>query len=408
MAVELISKYRPLFTNNTRYFVLTGGRGSAKSFHVADFLLKLSYEQGHNILFTRYTMISAGLSVIPEFTDKIERYGVESAFAVNQSDITNVLTDSKIIFKGIKTSSGNQTAALKSIQGVTTWVIDEAEEMVNEDEFDKIDESIRIKGVQNRVILVLNPSTMEHWIYKRFFEEASVEPGFNGVKDNVTYIHTTYLDNLKNLNDDYIKKFERLKELHPDKYKHRVLGGWKEQADGLVFENWKPINNVPETAQLLGYGLDFGFSSDPCALCGVYRYDGQIIVDEMIYQTHLTNSELIHLMKSKGVDIYKTIWADSAEPKTIEEIRRANFNIKPVVKGADSIRAGIRIINDLNEWQVTRHSKGLLKELRMYSYDKDKNGQPIDKPIDAWNHQLDAFRYFAMMELKSKDEFWVI
>ena len=147
MAVNLISKFKPLFTNDTRYFVLTGGRGSAKSFHVAD------------------------------FTDKIERYEVENAFNVNQSDITNKLTDSKIIFKGIKTSSGNQTAALKSIQGVTTWVLDEAEEMVNEEEFDKIDESIRVKDVQNRVILVLNPSTKEHWIYRRFFEEASVEPG---------------------------------------------------------------------------------------------------------------------------------------------------------------------------------------------------------------------------------------
>ena len=408
MAVNLISKFKPLFTNDTRYFVLTGGRGSAKSFHVADFLLKLSYEQGHNILFTRYTMISAGLSVIPEFTDKIERYEVENAFNVNQSDITNKLTDSKIIFKGIKTSSGNQTAALKSIQGVTTWVLDEAEEMVNEEEFDKIDESIRVKDVQNRVILVLNPSTKEHWIYRRFFEEASVEPGFNGVSGNVTYIHTTYQDNTQNLNESIIKKFEKLKELHPDKYNHRVLGGWKEQADGLVFENWKRIDVVPDDAQLLGYGLDFGFSSDPCALCGVYRYNGQIIVDEMIYQTHLTNSELIHLMKSKGVDVYKTIWADSAEPKTIEEIRRANFNIKPVVKSADSIRMGIRVINDLTEWKVTNRSSGLLKELRMYCYDTDKNGKPMPKPIDAWNHQLDAFRYFAMMELKAVNDSWII
>ena len=408
MAVNLISKFKPLFSNDTRYFVLTGGRGSAKSFHVADFLLKLSYEQGHNILFTRYTMISAGLSVIPEFTDKIERYEVEGAFNVNQSDITNKLTDSKIIFKGIKTSSGNQTAALKSIQGVTTWVLDEAEEMINEDEFDKIDESIRVKGVQNRVILVLNPSTKEHWIFKRFFEEAGVEGGFNGIKGNVTYIHTTYLDNISNLNESIIAKFEKLKELHPDKYNHRVLGGWKEQADGLVFDNYTIIDKVPEGAELIGYGLDFGFSSDPASLVAGYRYNGEVIFDEMIYQTHLTNSELIHLMKSKGVDIYRTIWADSAEPKTIEEIRRANFNIKPVVKGADSIRTGIRIMQDLGTFRVTRRSANALKELRMYCWDVGKDGQPTNKPIDNWNHWIDATRYLSMMELKSKAEFFAI
>jgi len=199
MAVKLVNKFRPLFTSNTRYYVLTGGRGSAKSFHVADFLLKLSYEQGHSILFTRYTMISAHLSVIPEFTDKINRYNVEPAFSVTNSEIVNKHSDSRIIFKGIKTSSGNQTAALKSLQGITTWVLDEAEELVEEDIFDKIDESVRVKDVQNRVIMILNPSTKEHWIYKRFFQQAGVSPGFNGVKGDTTYIHTTYLDNADNI-----------------------------------------------------------------------------------------------------------------------------------------------------------------------------------------------------------------
>lgn len=384
--VKLISKFKPLYTNNTRYFVLTGGRGSSKSFHVADFLLKLSYEQGHNILFTRYTMISAGLSVIPEFTDKIDRYNVHESFKVNQSDITNTLSDSKIIFKGIKTSSGNQTAALKSLQGVSTFILDEAEELLDENIFDKIDESVREKDVQNRVILILNPTVKDHWIFKRFFEQPQVEPGFNGVHGDTTYIHTTYLDNLNNLNESIISKFEKLKEKHPKKYEHRVMGGWLDEAEGLIFENYSIIPNLPDEAELIGYGLDFGFSSDPAALVAAYRYDGQVIFDEMIYQTHLTNSELIHLMKSKGVDIYQTVWADSAEPKTIEEISRAGFNIKPVVKGSDSIRAGIRIVNDIEHMAVTKRSINLLKELRMYCYDTDKNGKPIDKPVDNWNH----------------------
>lgn len=405
--VKLISKFKPLFTNETRYFVLTGGRGSAKSFHVSDFLLKLSYEQGHNILFTRYTMISAGLSVIPEFTDKIERYGIEGAFKVNQSDITNTLTDSKIIFKGIKTSSGNQTAALKSIQGVTTWVLDEAEELIDEETFDKIDESIREKNVQNRVILILNPSTKEHWIYRRFFEQSQVSEGFNGVKGDTTYIHTTYLDNSHNLSDSIIKKFEQLKEHSPKKYAHRVMGGWLDAADGLIYENWIKTERIPQGANLLGYGLDFGFSNDPAALVAVYRFDGQIIIDEVIYQTSLTNTELIKLMKSKGVDSRSIIYADSAEPKSIEEIRRAGFAIKPVVKGADSIRFGIRIIQDLDQFKVTIRSVNIQKELRYYCWDTDRNNQQLERPVDMYNHALDAFRYFAMMELKNKPAFFV-
>lgn len=408
MAVSLISKFKPLFQNDTRYFVLTGGRGSAKSFHVADFLLKLSYEQGHTILFTRYTMISAHLSVIPEFTDKIDRYDLEDNFDVTKAEITNKASDSLIVFKGIKTSSGNQTAALKSLQGITTWVLDEAEELVDENIFDKIDESVRIKDVQNRVIIILNPTIKEHWIYKRFFEGMGVEAGFNGVKDSVTYIHTTYFDNIENISQSIIDKFEKLKLKSPKQYNHRVLGGWLDSADGLVYENYRQIDSVPIDAQLLGYGMDFGFSNDPAALVAVYRYNGTIIVDEIVYRTNLINSDLIKLMSSNGVKNNVSIWADSAEPKTIEEIKRAGYLIRPVEKGADSIRAGIRILQDLDTWFVTTSSVNLLKELRYYCWDTNKDGAQTNKPIDMYNHALDALRYFAMMELKAKTDFFVV
>jgi phage terminase large subunit len=408
MAVSLISKFKPLFQNDTRYFVLTGGRGSAKSFHVADFLLKLSYEQGHTILFTRYTMISAHLSVIPEFTDKIDRYDLEDNFDVTKAEITNKASDSLIVFKGIKTSSGNQTAALKSLQGITTWVLDEAEELVDENIFDKIDESVRVKDVQNRVIIILNPTIKEHWIYKRFFEGMGVEAGFNGVKDSVTYIHTTYFDNIENISQSIIDKFEKLKLKSPKQYNHRVLGGWLDSADGLVYENYRQIDSVPIDAQLLGYGMDFGFSNDPAALVAVYRYNGTIIVDEIVYRTNLINSDLIKLMSSNGVKNNVSIWADSAEPKTIEEIKRAGYLIRPVEKGADSIRAGIRILQDLDTWFVTTSSVNLLKELRYYCWDTNKDGAQTNKPIDMYNHALDALRYFAMMELKAKTDFFVV
>jgi len=164
----LSEKYNDLFSES-RYFVITGGRGSGKSYSINSFLLALTYEPGHTILFTRYTLTSAHISIIPEFIEKIEILDRFQDFHITKDEIINLTTGSKILFKGIKTSSGQQTANLKSLAGVTCFVLDEAEELTDEDVFDKIDFSIRSKEKQNRVILILNPATKTHFIYKKFF-----------------------------------------------------------------------------------------------------------------------------------------------------------------------------------------------------------------------------------------------
>ena len=397
MAVNLINKFRPLFTSKTRYYVLTGGRGSAKSFHVADFLLKLSYEQGHSILFTRYTMISAHLSVIPEFTDKIDRYDVEASFSVTNSEIVNNSSDSRIIFKGIKTSSGNQTAALKSLQGISTWVLDEAEELVEEDTFDKIDESVRVRDVANRVIMILNPSTKEHWIYKRFFEQAGVEPGYNGIKGDTTYIHTTYLDNAENISESIIKKFEQLKVTQPKRYEHRVMGGWLSRAEGVVFENWK-LGDFDDSLPTI-YGLDFGFYPDPTALVQV-AIDGKrkrIYVKQLVYKQELTTDQLsLQLPKSKELII-----CDNSEPRLTSELITKGHNLRKVIKFNDSIKAGIDFMSQ-HEIIVDADSIDLIKEFNNYVW----NSRKSSTPIDAWNHGIDSIRYACMeyANLKNKTQ----
>ena len=136
--ITIKNKYKTL-GSDSRYFVITGGRGSGKSYSINLFLLLLTYEVGHVILFTRYTLTSAHVSIIPEFIDKIETLGLHNDFSITKDEIINKKTNSKILFKGIKTSSGTQTANLKSLAGVTTWVLDEAEELTDEDTFDKID-----------------------------------------------------------------------------------------------------------------------------------------------------------------------------------------------------------------------------------------------------------------------------
>lgn len=150
----------------------------------------------------------------------------DDKFTINKTEIINKESGSEILFKGIQSSSGTNTANLKSLSGITTWILDEAEEMVDETVFDKINLSIRTKGVQNRVILVMNPSKVTHWVYKRFFEQQGIEPGFNGSKDDVTYINTTYFDNLDNLNPGFLEEMERLKSINLKKYNHIALGHW--------------------------------------------------------------------------------------------------------------------------------------------------------------------------------------
>jgi PBSX family phage terminase large subunit len=227
-SIKLLDKYQPLFldTPKTRYYLITGGRGSGKSWTLSMFLLNLTYEEGHVILFTRWTLTSAFISIIPEFIDKIDLMNKDADFEITQSEIINKVTGSKILFKGIKTSQGTATANLKSIAGVTTFVLDESEEQQDEETFDRIDLSIRAKNKPNRVILVMNPSYKSHWIYNRFVKKQT---------DNCTYIHTTYLDNLRNLSQSFIDQAERVKQENLHRYEHLFLGKWLDDAEGLLW-----------------------------------------------------------------------------------------------------------------------------------------------------------------------------
>lgn len=220
--------------------------------------------------------------------------------------------------------------------------------------------------------------------------------------DDVDFIIVNYLDN-EACPESALNFINKAKEkaktsIYWDNW-YRVYGlGELGMLEGVIFENYEIIDNIPAEAKLIGYGLDFGYSNDPTALVAVYDYDGKIICDECIYSTSLLNSDIISLMTQ---DKRMPIWADSAEPKSIEEIRRAGFNIKPVVKGADSITFGISVLQE-KAMLITKSSVNLIKELRAYSWDSDKTGKKLNKPIDNMNHAMDALRYFAMMALAIK------
>jgi phage terminase large subunit len=393
--ILLHNKWKALL-NDTRYFIISGGRGSSKSFGVGTFTSLLSFEKGHKILFTRQTMSSAHLSIIPEFQEKIELLESQDKFEVTKTDILNKQSGSEIIFRGLKTSSGDQTANLKSLQGVTDWILEEAEELVDESTFDKINLSVRQKGVQNRVIIIFNPTTKEHWIYKRFFEQEGIEGGFNGIKNNTTYIHTTYEDNIEHLDKSFLDEIERIKETNPKKYQHTILGGWLDKAEGVVFTNWKFGEFNPNQLQT-SYGMDFGFSIDPDALAEVAIDKAKkiIYVKEVIYERGLKTHILASLIKEKCNN--GLIIADSAEPRLIDDLRYQGINIQPVKKG--TIESGIVRMQDY-QIIVDPQSQNIAKEFNNYVY----LNKASKLYLDAWNHIIDAIRYNIIYHLDNPNQ----
>ena len=390
--VNLNNKYKA-FSNLTRYFLITGGRASGKSFAVSVLVLLLSFEKGHKILFTRYTMTSARLSIIPEFIDKIKTLGLLESFKITNEGIVNIATGSEIIFKGIKTSSGDQTANLKSLQGITTWILDEAEELKKEEIFDTIDLSIREQNAQNRVVLIMNPSTKAHWIYKRFLEGKGVKPSTNVVKDDTTYIHTTYLDNKQYLSESFIERIEQMKEDRPDKYQHQILGGWRKVQEGVIFDNWE-VGTFPNVDAI--YGMDFGFSIDPSTLVATHiDKDRKLIyLKEIFYKPKLTTSEIYTLSsKSSGLII-----ADSAEPRMIAELKARGLNITKALKPQGSIKDGIAMMQDYR-MIIDPISVNLIEELNNYAWLDNK-----ETPIDSYNHSIDAARYAIYYQLEKPNK----
>jgi phage terminase large subunit len=392
--IDVDKKYAPITDSDSRYFIVTGGRGSGKSYSINLLLVLLTYEAGHTILFTRFTLSSAYISIIPEFIDKIETLSIEEDFHITKDEIINKRSGSKIIFKGIKTSSGDQTANLKSLTNVSTWVMDEAEELVDENIFDKIDLSVRNLKQQNRVILILNPTTKEHFIYSRFFEDKGVPPSSNLTKGNTTYIHTTYLDNAENLSESYLQQIENIKERRPEKYRHQMLGGWLSKAEGVIFNNWK-IGSFKKVGVSV-FGQDYGFASDENTLVetNIDTANKIIYLKECFYLKGLTTSEIAMLnLKHAGSGL---IVGDSAEPRLLHELKSKGCNIVKSIKGQGSITYGISLLQDY-DLIIEENSINLIKELNNYSWLEKKS----KTPQDSWNHIIDAIRYSVSYQLQN-------
>ncbi|QQT43373.1 PBSX family phage terminase large subunit [Sphingobacterium multivorum] len=421
--IKIAPPYIPLYENTDKFIILiTGGRGSGKSFNGSLFLERLSFEKGHSILFSRYTMSSAADSVIPEFQEKIDLEGTSNFFEVKKNNIINKFSKVPIMFRGIKTGSGNQTAKLKSIQGLTTFVGDEMEEWTDFDSYEKLMLSIRQKGIQNRIILIMNPTDDSHFVYEQYIKNTHKIVTIDGVDvqisthPNVLHIHTSYLDNLENLADNFLERIEQIKQesirqatdalgkfdrakFQMTKYANVVIGRWADIKEGVIL----PKTEEGEFDEYLPYcyGQDYGFSVDPDTLIrvAVDRKKMRIYVDEEYCdKKDLGTNELIEINKSRIKHPNDLIVGDSSEDRLIADIKKlGKLNIIECWKAPGSVAASLLKMKDYTIVYTSR-SNNIRTELKNYIWNDKKAGIPIDK----WNHTIDAIRY-AFDRLTSKD-----
>lgn len=284
-------------------------------------------------------------------------------------------------------------------------------------EFFSADDSTKLRGSRRDILFINEANNVSFEAYQElnvrtkkftFLDYNPSAPFYAHTElignEGVDFLIVTYKDN-EFLNEKIVKEIEswEQKAATSDYYANRwkVMGlGQLGIQSGAIYNDWKEIDSLPENAELLGSGLDFGFTNDPSALVSVYRYDGEIIVDEVIYQKGLLNSQLAALIKSSNSK-NGVIYADSAEPKSIAELKYYGLTVLPVVKGKDSITYGIGLIQE-QPFKVTSRSINLIKELQNYIWMKDKDGKQLSVPIDTYNHILDGLRYFFLMKFSKK------
>lgn len=416
--ISFSEKYEPLFYLLEKEYpqvdtvLISGGRDSGKTFAVGCFVGTAAEQYNHRVLYTRQTMSSTNNSITRALDNRLELLGISDCFTFANNDYTSKNGKGIISITGQKTSTGTQTAKLKSLEDYSIFITDEGEELTSYDEWEKIKRSIRATDVQCFSLISFNPPTKNHWLYSEFYE--NVPEGFNGVIGKVMYIHTTYLDNGKeNMALHNWEEYERLRKVYeyylsvpvderlklPKKiireyknYKNTILGSFRDSAEGIIFEY--AIGEFKEPEYGLVYGMDQGFN-DPTTLVkvNVDKKENKIYLKEIFYEVGKTESDIYLAIKDEVKD--NRIWCDSAVPMLVAGLRRKGLNIKSCEKPKilDSIYAMLDF-----EIIVEENSLNLIRELNNYKWNDNRQ----DEPIDAFNHAIDAARYAITHKIKER------
>lgn len=408
--------YKPVFTTKARYIHIWGGRAAGRShFGTRYFLFLITQQAYFRGVFLRNVFSDIRDSLFADFKDRLAESDFNEAdFEVNDSKMSILYkpTGNTIISKGFRKSSGNRSAKLKSLAGCTHVLIEEADENPEAD-VNKLDDSIRTDKIENiQVIFLYNPPSKNHWLIKRYYNLVDTGilddmgkpiPYYRAVpktNPDVLVIHSTYKDNLKNLNEKTIKKYEAYgtpgnQFYNEEMYYVDVCGLVPEGARGRIYRGWKPCSleffrSLPYSSF---YGLDFGYSDDPVALVEIKSHNNRNFWHEVVYEPGLTNPALADVMRVRGVPKDAEIFADNAEPKSIQELKDLGFyRIQAADKGADSLLFGIKQISAMENF-ITEGSTNLWVENEEYKWKLGKDGEPTNEPEDRNNHLKDAGRY---------------
>ena len=391
---ELVGKgYRDFWNFKGRYRVCKGSRGSKKSKTTALFFIySMMKYPGANLLVVRKVYRTLKDSCFTDLKWAINILGVQDYWSVKESPLEIVYnpTGQKILFRGLDDPLKVTSITVETGNLCWAW-IEEAYEINKEQDFNMLDESIRgkIEGpLYKQITLTFNPWNERHWIKKRFFD----------VKDeNIMAKTTNYMCN-EWLDESDKKLFEDMKKNNPRRYQVAGLGNWG-IVDGLVYENWEEKEfDVNEISKRKGvksaFGLDFGYTNDPSAFfCGLIDVaNKEIYVFDEIYRNAMKNREIAEEIIRKGYGKEKIV-ADSQEPKSIDELYDLGLKgIRKSRKGRDSINNGVQYIQD---YKIIIHPRcvNFITEISNYMWDKDKFDNPINKPVDDFNHLMDAMRY---------------
>lgn len=378
--------------SDKRFVVNYGGSGSGKSFSQTQYEIIRCLQKPEKLLVIRKVASTLKDSVISLFTSILNQWGLQDYYTENKAtQFIKFSNGSEILFKGM-----DDPEKIKSIAGITRIWIEEASEL-NQVDFQQL--NLRLRGKEGlQITLTFNPIDEEHWIKSYFFDNPTVNE-----KTNI--IRTTYKDN-KFIDEAYKAELEGYQFIDKNYYKIYALGEWGGITEGRIFPIWEQIDHFPEIDGFW-YGLDFGYSNDPTAIVKTIKWRERTYFDEICYQTGMTNGDIANLFKSIGY-FGELIICDSAEPKSIDELRRLGLNAVPADKGQGSIMAGIDYLKR-QKILVSKRSLNIIKENKYYQWTQDKNGKWLPKPKDFMNHIIDACRYaYSLGDFTNSNESMIV
>lgn len=404
--IEVHESHIPLWERDDwRYAIVMGGRGNGRSGTASRYtvsqLLSKEYTRGAIMRATREDIRA---SCWGEIIDRLNEQGISNQFHITDDMFLEKGTNS-IKAHGFRASSGSLTARLKSLAGYNFIWAEEAEE-IGEDEFRTLDDTLRTVKGRIRIILTLNTPPKNHWILKKWFDLLpSGVPGFYIPKlkeeaKDVIYIGGTWKENEPNMDKATVERYEAYKDTNPAYYYQVIQGLSPEEVRGKIYTGWVLIDNIPQEARLVKFGLDFGWFPDPACAVAIYYWNGSYIIDEVVFGTELSNEFVAGEIKKYGQAI---TMADSAEPKSIAEMRKYGIQVQGVEKGKDSISFRVKT-TALKKIYVTRKSKNVWTAYENYRWAEDKDGNPKGVPDHYLSDAMDAVSYaIASMHNKQSD-----